>query len=127
MGSEREGIYPEFIAIVNYGIIALIQLETDYSVNDLSVDDAIIKYDKFAKLAFELMMKKNHDYNEAWRLMRTCSYTDFILTKISRNMMIEMNDGKTLISEGVDSNYLDIINYAVFGIIKLTENGQINA
>ena len=122
-----EGIYPEFIAIVNYGIIALIQLETDYSVNDLSVDDAIIKYDKFAKLAFELMMKKNHDYNEAWRLMRTCSYTDFILTKISRNMMIEMNDGKTLISEGVDSNYLDIINYAVFGIIKLTENGQKNA
>lgn len=122
-----EGIYPEFIAIVNYGIIALIQLETDYSVNDLSVDEAIIKYDKFAKLAFDLMMKKNHDYNEAWRLMRTCSYTDFILTKISRNMMIEMNDGKTLISEGVDSNYLDIINYAVFGIIKLTENGQKNA
>ncbi len=122
-----EGIYPEFIAIVNYGIIALIQLETDYSAGDLNVDDAIRKYDKFAKCAFELMMQKNHDYNEAWRLMRTCSYTDFILTKISRNKMIEMNDGKTIISEGVDSNYLDIINYAVFGIIKLTENGQTNA
>ena len=122
-----EGIYPEFIAIVNYGIIALIQLETDYSVKELTVDEAISKYDKFAKIAFDLMVKKNHDYNEAWRLMRTCSYTDFILTKISRNKMIEMNDGKTLISEGVDSNYLDMINYAVFGIIKLTENGQKNA
>jgi hypothetical protein len=78
-------------------------------------------YDKYAKEALELMKRKNHDYDEAWRGMRISSYTDFILTKIERIKEIENLDGGTLVSEGIDANYMDIINYAVFGVIKLTE------
>lgn len=121
-----EPILPEFMAIVNYGIVGLIQLELGYSNTgyDLSPNDALNKYDEYAQLAYELMVKKNHDYNEAWRLMRTCSYTDFILMKICRTKQIESLDGMTLVSEGIDANYLDMINYAIFGIIKMTENNQ---
>lgn len=119
-----EPILPEFMAIVNYGIVGLIQLELGYSNTgyDLSPDDALKKYDEYAQFAYELMTKKNHDYNEAWRLMRTHSYTDFILMKICRTKQLESLGGRSLVSEGIDANYLDMINYAIFGIIKMTEN-----
>ncbi len=116
-----EGVMPEFIGIVNYGIVGLIQLELGYSeTEDLTPDEAMEYYDKYADMALNLMLKKNHDYNEAWRSMRVSSYTDLILMKIYRTKQIEGNDGKTLVSEGVDANYLDMINYSVFGLIKLT-------
>ena len=115
-----EGIRPEFIGIVNYGIIALIQLDLGYAEkDDLSAQDALDLYDRYAKKAFDLMMAKNHDYDEAWRSMRISSYTDLILMKIYRTKQIEGHNGTTLVSEGIDANYLDMINYAVFGLIKL--------
>lgn len=115
-----EGVMPEFIGIVNYGIIGLIQLELGYSeTEDLTPEQAMEYYDKYADMALNLMLRKNHDYNEAWRSMRISSYTDLILMKIYRTKQIEGNDGKTLVSEGVDANYLDMINYSVFGLIKL--------
>ncbi|MFA6702602.1 MAG: DUF1599 domain-containing protein [Dysgonamonadaceae bacterium] len=115
----NEGILPEFIAIVNYGVIALIQLELGYSDKvDISNDDALKLYDKHITESKELMYAKNHDYDEAWRSMRVSSYTDFILTKISRTKEIENNNGETIVSEGVDANYMDMINYALFGLIK---------
>ena len=118
-----EGILPEFMAIVNYGIIGLIQLELGWADTvDVTADKAMTLYDRFARQSAELMKAKNHDYDEAWRGMRVNSYTDFILTKVERIKEIEDNCGNTIVSEGVDSNYLDIINYAVFGIIKLTED-----
>ena len=117
-----EGIRPEFIALINYGIVGLIQLERGYVDEvDLSNEEAITLYDHFASEALELMLKKNHDYDEAWRSMRVSSYTDFILTKIQRIKEIEDLAGKTLVSEGIDANYQDIINYAVFGAIRLSE------
>ena len=117
-----EGIRPEFIALINYGIVGLIQLEKGYVDEvDLSPEGAMALYDKHANEALELMLKKNHDYDEAWRSMRVSSYTDFILTKIQRIKEIEDLQGETLVSEGIASNYMDIINYAVFGVIKLTE------
>ena len=116
-----EGIRPEFIGIVNYAIIGLIQLEKGFSEkpDDMTVDEAIEAYDKHANEALQLMLRKNHDYDEAWRSMRVSSYTDFILTKIERIKEIENLGGDTLVSEGIDANYMDIINYAVFGMIKL--------
>lgn len=115
-----EDIESEFIGIVNYGIIALIQLEQGFSDTvDIDTDCAMRKYDKYADAALELMKKKNHDYDEAWRGMRTSSYTDLILTKINRTKQIESNDGKAEVSEGIDANYMDMINYAVFGLIKI--------
>ncbi len=117
-----EGILPEFVAIVNYGIVGLIQLEKGFSDRvDMDVETAIALYDKYAHEALNLMKRKNHDYDEAWRTMRVSSYTDFILTKIERVKEIEDLNGETLVSEGIGSNYMDIINYAVFGIIKLSE------
>lgn len=117
-----EGIRPEFIALINYGIIGLIQLEKSFVDSvDITPDEALALYDLHAKSAYELMLKKNHDYGEAWRDMRVSSYTDFILTKIERVKEIEDLNGNTLVSEGIDSNYMDIINYAVFGAIKLNE------
>ncbi len=117
-----EGIRPEFLALVNYGIVGLIQLEKGYSNNtDISTEEAMVLYDKFADDTLKLMLKKNHDYGEAWRGMRVSSYTDFILTKLQRIKEIEDLGGQTLVSEGIDSNYMDIINYAIFGIIKLSE------
>lgn len=115
-----EGIYTEFQAIVNYGIVGLIQLEQGYAdIVDMSADEAMAYYDKFAQQALELMLIKNHDYDEAWRSMRVSSYTDMILQKINRTKEIEIHDGNTLVSEGIDANYLDMINYSVFGLIKL--------
>jgi hypothetical protein len=115
-----EGIRSELIAIVNYGIIGLIQLELGFSdTDDLTSERSIELYSKYLLEAKKLMMDKNHDYDEAWRSMRTQSYTDLILTKILRTKQIEDNQGKTLASEGIDANYFDMINYAVFGLIKL--------
>ncbi len=115
-----EGIQPEFMAIVNYGIVGLIQLELGYADrDDMTVERALEYYDKYAQKALELMIAKNHDYDEAWRSMRISSYTDLILTKIYRTKQIEGHQGKTLVSEGIDANYMDMINYSVFGLIKL--------
>ncbi len=115
-----EGIRPEFMAIVNYGVIGLIQLAKGFSVNvDMSNSDALSLYDKYITESKELMYAKNHDYDEAWRSMRISSYTDLILMKINRTKEIESHGGKTIVSEGVDANYMDMINYALFGLIKL--------
>ena len=111
--------YSCVVLIVNYGIISLVQLDLGYTdVCDINADEALALYDKKANEALELMKKKNHDYNEAWRGMRTSSYTDLILTKICRTKQIEDLGGATQVSEGVDANYMDMINYAVFGLIK---------
>lgn len=116
-----EGIKPEFVALINYGIVGLIQLDKGFAdAPDMSADEALRLYDERAEAALQLMLKKNHDYDEAWRSMRVSSYTDFILTKIQRVKEIEDLGGATLVSEGIDANYMDIINYAVFGVIKLT-------
>ena len=120
-----EGIRPEFVALINYGIIGLIQLEKGYVDSiDITPDEAMKLYDTHAQQALDLMTRKNHDYDEAWRSMRISSYTDFILTKLQRIKEIEDLNGATLVSEGIDANYMDIINYAVFGVIKLTEQQQ---
>ena len=117
-----EDIHSELIGIVNYGVIGLIQLELGSSETaDLGYDKALVLYDKYIQQAKELMLAKNHDYDEAWRLMRMESYTDLILMKIYRTKQIEDNKGETLVSEGIDANYFDMINYSVFGLIKLTE------
>jgi hypothetical protein len=117
-----EGIRPEFIALINYGIVGLIQLAHGFSDTvDMRPQEAMALYDRNALEALELMKRKNHDYDEAWRGMRVSSYTDFILTKIERIKEIENLQGDTLVSEGIDANYMDIINYAVFGAIKLSE------
>ena len=117
-----EGIRPEFIALINYGIVGIIQLEKGYVDEvDITSDEALQLYDKYALEALQLMTRKNHDYDEAWRSMRVSSYTDFILTKIQRVKEIEDIQGDTLVSEGIDANYMDIINYAVFGVIKMSE------
>ena len=120
-----EGIRPEFLALVNYGLVGLIQLKKGYADNpDMGADEALKLYDKHAEETLALMLKKNHDYGEAWRGMRVSSYTDFILTKIQRVKEIEDLGGETIASEGIDSNYMDIINYAMFGLIKLSEQDQ---
>ena len=118
-----EGIVPEFIAIVNYAIMGLIQLEKGIAdgtnhedLNDISMAES---YDIQAEAALQLMLRKNHDYDEAWRLMRVSSYVDFILTKVFRTKQIEEHDGETLVSEGIDANYMDMLNYAIFALIKL--------
>lgn len=118
-----EGIRPEFIALINYGIVGLIQIEKGFADQvDITPEGALAMYDEKAKEALDLMIKKNHDYDEAWRDMRVSSYTDFILTKIQRVKEIEDINGQTLVSEGIDSNYMDIINYSVFGAIKTKES-----
>ncbi|MDR2680731.1 MAG: DUF1599 domain-containing protein [Tannerella sp.] len=117
----NEGIKPEFIGIVNYGIIGLIQLELGFSDDvDITAEEAIKLYDRLITATKELMYAKNHDYDEAWRLMRISSYTDLILTKLNRVKEIENNEGMVAVSEGIDSNYKDMVNYALFGLIKLT-------
>ena len=115
-----EGILPEFMALINYGIIDLIQLERGYADKvDMTNDEAMQLYDAHAQSCVELMLKKNHDYGEAWRDMRVSSYTDIILTKLERIKEIEDKDGATTVSEGIDSNIMDIINYSTFAVIKL--------
>lgn len=117
-----EGILDGFTAIANYGIIALIQCSLGFSSGkDLSPAKALELYDGEMAVTRSLMLDKNHDYDEAWRRMRVSSYTDLILMKIMRTKEIEDHDGSTEISEGVEANYRDMINYAIFGIIKLTE------
>lgn len=116
----NEGIRSELIGIVNYGIMGQIQLEKGYAdTDDMSVEQAIAEYDKYMTATRTLMLAKNHDYDEAWRSMRTTSYTDLILMKLYRTKQIESNNGETLISEGIAANYMDMINYAVFGLIKI--------
>ena len=120
MSKVDEGIFSEFIAIVNYGVIGLIQIDLGCTDTiDISEERALELYDRHIAEVKNLMLSKNHDYDEAWRMMRISSYTDLILQKINRTKEIENNNGKTLISEGIDANYQDMINYAIFGLIKL--------
>ncbi len=117
-----EGIQPELIGIVNYSIMGMIQLSKGFADgDDITVDEALSLYDEYMRKTRTLMIAKNHDYDEAWRSMRTTSYTDLILMKIYRTKQIESNDGKTLISEGIEANYMDMVNYAIFGLIKIDE------
>lgn len=124
----NEGIAPEFIGIVNYAIMALIQLELGVSDGTDGGDlrDARVAelYDKHAEEALALMLRKNHDYDEAWRAMRVSSYADLILMKVFRTKQIEDLQGQTLVSEGVAANYLDMLNYSVFALIKLVVEGK---
>ena len=120
VGEDIEG---EFVAIVNYCTMGLIQLELGAdSTEEMPMALALKQYDLKTKQAFELMENKNHDYGEAWRDMRISSLTDLIMMKILRTKQIEDNKGKTLISEGIDANYLDMLNYAVFALILIDEN-----
>ncbi len=122
-----EGIRPEFLALINYGIVGLIQLEQGFADRvDMTAQQALDLYDRHAKEAFSLMKRKNHDYGEAWRTMRVSSYTDLILTKIERVKELEDIHGQAIVSEGIDANYMDIINYAVFGAIRLKEDAHDN-
>lgn len=120
-----EGINPEFIGIVNYGIMGLIQLQlNNQEILDLPVEAASEMYDQIIDEVKKLMVRKNHDYGEAWREMRISSFTDMILVRLMRIKQIEDNQGSTLISEGIDANYMDIINYAIFALIRLEEKNQ---
>ena len=118
-----EGEVSEFIGIINYSIMALIQLELGVvSEPDLEDKEALRLYEKHIDEAKQLMLAKNHDYGEAWREMRVSSLTDLILQKLLRVKQIEDNKGKTLVSEGIDANYQDMINYAIFALILIQEN-----
>lgn len=119
----EEGEVSEFMGIVNYSVMALIQLEKGVAEQpDLSAEEAIRLYDKNIAVTKSLMEDKNHDYGEAWRDMRVSSLTDLILQKLLRVKQIEDNKGKTIVSEGIDANYQDMINYAVFALIHLKES-----
>lgn len=119
----EEGEVSEFMGIVNYSVMALIQLEKGVAEQpDLSAEEAIKLYDKHVAITKSLMEDKNHDYGEAWRDMRVSSLTDLILQKLLRVKQIEDNKGKTIVSEGIDANYQDMINYAVFALIHLKES-----
>ena len=126
--SERlvdEGVEPEFIGIVNYAAMGVIQLQLGVvDQPDLSQEQAMTLYDQVTNEAYELMTRKNHDYSEAWRDMRVSSITDLIMSKVLRTKSIEDHGGKTIASEGVDANYYDMINYAVFALILLNEQKE---
>lgn len=123
-----EGIYPEFQAIVNYSIVGIIQLRRGYAdTKDMDRDEALALYDGIAAEAKALMVAKNTDYGEAWRSMRVLSFDDIILTKIERTKEIEDNGGLTTVSEGIDANYFDMANYALFALIKLDAADADNA
>ena len=118
-----EGQVSEFIGIINYSLMALIQLEIGIANEpDLNVTEALKFYNKHIAITKELMENKNHDYGEAWREMRVSSLTDLILQKLLRVKQIEDNKGKTIVSEGIDANYQDMINYAIFALILLNKN-----
>ena len=120
-----EDIWPEYIGIINYSVIALIQLELGYSDDiDISRDRALELYDHYINTTKTLMIAKNTDYGEAWRMMRMNSYTDMILSKLQRIKSIEDNNGRTLVSEGIASNLQDMINYSVFALIKHNEGDR---
>lgn len=117
-----EGEASEFIGIINYAVMALIQLEKGVAEQpDLNTDEATKLYDKHIAVTKSLMEDKNHDYGEAWRELRISSLTDLILQKLLRVKQIEDNKGKTIVSEGIDANYQDMINYAVFALVLLNE------
>jgi hypothetical protein len=114
----NDPIRDEFVGIINYCIMAMIQIKLEGSSNlDMKVEEVSPLYDEAARETFELLQNKNHDYGEAWRDMRVTSITDIILMKLLRVKQIEDNQGKTLVSEGVKANYQDMINYAVFAMI----------
>ncbi|GAB2539746.1 DUF1599 domain-containing protein [Spirosoma aerophilum] len=116
-----EGIEPEFVGIINYSVMALIQMQlADDKRTEIPTDELEKLYDLEIGRVIDLLFAKNHDYGEAWREMRVSSMTDIILMKLLRTKQIENNQGNTLVSEGVDANYMDMINYAVFCLIKLT-------
>ncbi|MEO9894539.1 DUF1599 domain-containing protein [Aurantibacter sp.] len=118
-----EGQQSEFIGIINYSLMALIQIELGIAEEpDLTTEKAVALFDKHADTTKELMQNKNHDYGEAWRDMRVSSLTDLIIQKLLRVKQIENNKGKTLVSEGIDANYQDMVNYAIFAMIHLDEN-----
>jgi len=118
-----EGEVSEFIGIINYSIMALVQIEKGIAEQpDLDLKEATELYDKHIGVTRQLMLDKNHDYGEAWRDMRVASLTDLILQKLLRVKQIEDNRGKTLVSEGIDANYQDMINYAVFAMIHLGQH-----
>jgi len=120
-----ESEIPEFLGLINYAVMALIQLDKGVAKEpDMDLDEAIRLYDEKIAEAKNLMLAKNHDYGEAWRDMRISSITDLIIQKLYRVKQIEENKGKTTISEGIDANYLDIINYAVFALILFMEQGK---
>lgn len=125
----EDGIASEFMGIVNYAVIALIQLELgsriEQNVPAINPDVVLAHFDKHIAEARQLMVNKNHDYGEAWRKMRTSSFTDLILMKLLRVRQIEDNEGRTLISEGIAASFYDIINYAIFALIKLSEEKPI--
>lgn len=121
----NEGIEPEFIGIVNYCAIALVQAKRGSSEAELTEKEAISLYDEAMERATALMSEKNHDYDEAWRHMRVSSLTDIILQKLLRTKEIEDHNGKTLVSEGVEANYMDMINYSLFALIKLNEQKNV--
>jgi hypothetical protein len=126
-GEQRvdEGIVPDFIGIVNYSVMALIQLDRGVvDEPDIDRNTARKLYKKYLEQARDLMLNKNHDYGEAWRNMRIASLTDIILMKLLRIKQIENNKGKTLVSEGLDANYYDIINYSLFALIKILLEGD---
>ena len=115
-----EGQSDEFIGVINYSIMALIQLDKGIVEEpDIDLDESLVLYNQTAEKTKNLMLDKNHDYGEAWRDMRVSSLTDLIIQKLLRIKQIEDNAGKTLVSEGIDANYSDIINYAVFALIHL--------
>ena len=117
-----EGEVSEFIGIVNYSVMALIQIKLGVSEQvNMNLTEALKEYDEQIQIIFELMLNKNHDYGEAWRDMRVSSLTDLILQKLLRVKQIEENQGKTLVSEGIDANYHDMVNYAIFALIHLKE------
>ncbi len=119
----NEGEVSEFIGIINYSLMALIQLEKGVVEQpDLNVEEALALYDKHINITKDLMQAKNHDYGEAWREMRISSLTDLILQKLLRVKQIEDNMGKTIVSEGIDANYQDMINYSVFALILFSEH-----
>lgn len=118
-----EGEVSEFIGIINYCIMALVQLDLGVVEQpDLDTPEATVQYDKQIGVTKQLMESKNHDYGEAWREMRISSLTDLILQKLLRVKQIENNKGKTLVSEGIDANYQDMINYAIFALIHFSES-----
>ncbi|MDP2423015.1 MAG: DUF1599 domain-containing protein [Bacteroidales bacterium] len=120
-----EGIAPEFIGMINYSLMALIQLEMGANdVLEMDPSRVLEAYDKYTTTARELLSRKNHDYGEAWRDMRLGSFTDIILMKLLRIKQIEDKQGVTLASEGIDANYYDIINYSVFALIMLEDTGS---
>ncbi len=120
-----ESIEDEFVALVNYAAMGLVQLALGFAEKvDISNEEALEFYERYVQQSKQLMMRKNHDYGEAWRSMRVSSLADLILQKVYRTKQIEDNNGETLASEGIDANYYDILNYAVFALIRLREQGE---